>query len=64
MLCISRSCEGEEILGVFNFSEYNKEVSLCSVTGEYMDMLTGDDVSPAKIPLPAYGFCYMAGKQK
>ncbi|MCI9346507.1 MAG: amylosucrase [Lachnospiraceae bacterium] len=64
VLCISRSCEGEEILGVFNFSEYNKEVSLCSVTGEYMDMLTGDDVSPAKIPLPAYGFCYMAGKQK
>ncbi len=64
VLCISRSCEGEEILGVFNFSEYNKEVSLCSVTGEYMDMLTGDEVSPAKIPLPAYGFCYMAGKQK
>ncbi len=64
VLCISRSCEGEEILGVFNFSEYNKEVSLCGVTGEYKDMLTGDDVSPAKIPLPAYGFCYMAGKQK
>lgn len=64
VLCISRSCEGEEILGVFNFSEYNKEVSLCGVTGEYNDMFTGDDVSPAKIPLPAYGFCYMAGKQK
>lgn len=59
VLGIGRVYGNEEILGIFNFSEYNKEVSINGVEGKYTDMLTGEQASPEKIPLPAYGFCYL-----
>lgn len=59
VLCIGRACEGEEIIGVFNFSEIDREVSLGGIEGEYRDMLTGRKASPEKIALSAYGFCYL-----
>lgn len=62
VLGIGRVYGDEEILGIFNFSEYNKEVSVNGVEGTYTDMLTGEQLSPEKIPLPAYGFCYLARK--
>ena len=58
VLCICRAYEEEKMLGIFNFSEYNKEVSLDGIEGEYTDMLTGKKICPEKITLPAYGFCY------
>lgn len=62
VLCIGRAYEGEEILGLFNFSEYDKEITLVGIGGEYTDMLTGKSVFPEKIQLPAYGFVYLVGK--
>ena len=62
VLGLGRTYGEEEILGIFNFSEYNKEVSVNGTEGSFTDMLTGDSVSPEKIPLPAYGFCYLARK--
>lgn len=64
VLGIGRACGDEEILGIFNFSEYNKKVSLTGIEGDYKDMLTGDILSPKQILLPAYGFCYLAGKKE
>ncbi len=64
VLGIGRVYKEEEILGIFNFSEYNKEVFVDGVKGTYTDMITGEQVSPENIPLPAYGFCYLAGKKK
>ena len=61
VLCIDRSFEGEEIIGIFNFSEFDKEVSLSGIEGEYTDMFTGHKIRPEKIKLPAYGFCYCEG---
>lgn len=62
VLGIGRVYEDEEILGVFNFSEYEKEVSLDCVEGAYQDMITGEKVSLDMIPLPGYGFRYLARK--
>ncbi len=62
VLGIGRVYKEDEILGIFNFCEYNKEVSVDGVKGTYTDMITGEQVSPENIPLPAYGFCYLAGK--
>lgn len=62
VLGIGRVYEDEEILGVFNFSEYEKEVSLDGVEGAYQDMITGEKVSLDMIPLPEYGFRYLARK--
>ena len=59
VLSIGRAYEGEEIIGVFNFSEVDKDVSLSGIEGKYKDMLTGRKVSPEKIALSAYGFCYL-----
>ncbi len=59
VLCIGRAYEQEEILGVFNFSEYDKEVSLSGVDGEYTNLLTGERMGTEKMPLPAYGFYYL-----
>ncbi len=64
VLGIGRVYEDEEILGIFNFSEYNKEVSVDGVKGMYTDMITGEQISPEKISLPAYGFYYLAGKKE
>lgn len=58
VLCIDRSFEGEEIIGIFNFSEFDKEVSLSEIEGEYTDMLTGRNICPEKIKISACGFCY------
>lgn len=64
VLGIGRVYEDEEILGIFNFSEYNKEVYVDGVKGTYTDMITGEQISPEQISLPAYGFCYLAGKKE
>lgn len=64
VLGIGRTYEDEEILGIFNFSGHNKEVSLVGIEGDYTDMITGDGVSSEKIPLPAYGFRYLAGERE
>lgn len=62
VLGIGRVYGDEEILGVFNFSEYDKELSLEGVEGAYQDMITEKKVLPGKISLPGYGFCYLVGK--
>lgn len=59
VLCIGRSYEGEEVIGVFNFSGSDKEVSLSEIVGEYTDMLTGRKVDPEKIVVLGYGFRYL-----
>ena len=64
VLGVCRACGGEEIIGIFNFSEFDKEVSLSGIEGEYTDMFTGRNVCLKKIKLPAYGFCYLAGEKK
>lgn len=59
VLGFGRVLGDEEILGIFNFSGYDKRISLKGVEEEYIDLITGEDVFPEDIPLPAYGFCYM-----
>lgn len=63
VLCIARTYEGETVLGVFNFSEYDKEIALDGVEGEYADMITGEIVSTEKVMLPAYGFYYLGARK-
>lgn len=63
VLGICRACEGEKILGIFNFSEYDKEVSLSGIEEKYTDMITGRKMCLEKIKLPAYGFCYLSERR-
>lgn len=72
VLCITRCYEGEEITGLFNFSEYDKEISLERLglqspgtevkggkpTCGYLDLISGRQAEASAVRLPAYGFCY------
>ena len=59
VLCIGRAFEGEELLGLFNFSEEDKKLSLQEPEEGYVDLISGKKVRPEEITLPAYGFCYL-----
>ena len=56
--CIARSYEGSSIIGIFNFSEYEKAVHI-EAEGTYTDLLTGEKVNPKAASLSAYGFYYL-----
>ena len=59
VLCIGRTYEGEEILGLFNFSGQDKKLTLQEPEGVYVDLISGEKVRLEEIALPAYGFCYL-----
>ena len=64
VLCIGRAYEGEEILGLFNFSGQDKKLALQEVGEAYVDLIAGEKVRPDEITLPAYGFCYLKAVQE
>ncbi|MCI9321083.1 MAG: amylosucrase [Lachnospiraceae bacterium] len=59
LLCIARHYEGEKILGIFNFSEYDKTARIQETDGIYRDMISGDKMEAVNVELPAYGFLYL-----
>ena len=58
VLCIGRYYDGEKILGLFNFSEYDKTAWI-NEDGEYEDMLTGQKRKAKGVDIPAYSFLYL-----
>ena len=63
LLCIGRYYDGEQILGVFNFSEYEKKACINGAEGKYEDLLTGQKKNILGIDIPAYGFYYLKRKK-
>jgi len=59
VLCIGRQYEGEKIIGIFNFSEYDKTAWINETDGEYTDMLTGQKIQASGVNVPAFGFYYL-----
>ncbi len=59
LLCIGRYYEGEKILGIFNFSEYDKTAWINETDGTYTDMMSGEKMKAAGVNVPAYGFYYL-----
>ena len=62
LLCIGRYYEGDQIIGLFNFSEYVKKAYIDGAEGEYVDLLTGQKRTVLGIDIPAYGFYYLKRK--
>ena len=56
---MGRHYEGEQVIGVFNFSEEGKTVRLGEDGGSYVDLLAGEVCRTAEIRLPGYGFYYL-----
>ena len=67
MLCIGRYYDGDQILGIFNFSEHDKKARITGAEGEYVDLFTGhlfteQEKAGLEIDVPAYGFYYLKKK--
>ena len=59
VLCIGRYYDGDKLLGLFNFSEYDKTAWINEIDGKYVDLVSGSVVQPAAVHIPAYGFYYL-----
>ena len=59
VLCIGRYFEGEKMIGLFNFSEYDKTAWINETDGEYMDLISGKTMQASGVNIPAYGFYYL-----
>lgn len=59
VLSIGRYYEGDKIIGVFNFSEFDKTAWLNEDDGDYQDMITGEILNAKAVDVPAYGFVYL-----
>ena len=62
VLCIGRKYEGEKILGLFNFSEFDKTAWINETDGDYVDLISGEERKACAVELPVYGFCYLKRK--
>ncbi len=62
ILCIARQYEGEKILGLFNFSEFDRIAWINETDGVYEDMISGEEMKAAGVNIPAYGFYYLKRK--
>ena len=60
VLCIGRDFEGEMLIGLFNFSEFEKTLRIPE-DGIWADLISKEEQEAGKEPvlLPAYGFCYL-----
>ncbi len=63
VLTIGRYASGQKIIGIFNFTEWEKTITLPYDRGEFMDMMTGEKYTLQDLHLPAYGFYYMGQMQ-
>lgn len=59
VLSIGRYAQGQKIIGIFNFTEWDKCVTLPYDRGVFTDMLTGKTETLQALTVPAYGFYYM-----
>ncbi|MDO5389642.1 MAG: alpha-amylase family protein [Eubacteriales bacterium] len=59
VLCIGRYFEGEKIIGLFNFSEYDKTAWINETDGDYIDLISGRTMQASGVDIPAYGFYYL-----
>ncbi len=62
VLCIGRYFEGEKIIGLFNFSEYDKTAWINETDGDYIEMISGKEMKPVNVNIPSYGFYYLKKK--
>ncbi|HBA98172.1 MAG TPA: amylosucrase [Lachnospiraceae bacterium] len=59
VLCIGRYFDGDKIIGLFNFSEYDKTAWINEPDGDYLELVSGQKIKPVEVKIPAYGFYYL-----
>ncbi len=59
VLAIGRYANDEKVIGIFNFSEVDKTITLPYDKGDFTDLLTGSRHTLTQLTVPAYGSFYM-----
>ena len=59
VLCIGRYYEGEKVIGIFNFTEWDKTAWINEADGDYTDLINGTMMKAQGVRVPAYGFYYL-----
>ena len=59
ILSIVRSLNGEQLLGLFNFSNEEKSAHALHSSGIWQDLLTGENREITGMTIPAQGFCWL-----
>ena len=59
VLCIGRYYDGDKIIGVFNFSEFDKTAWINETDGDYVDLISGRKMKAAGVNIPAFGYYYL-----
>lgn len=62
VLCIGRYFEGEKLIGLFNFSEFDKTAWINETDGDYVDLISGNEMKACGVNIPAYSFYYLKKK--
>ena len=63
ILALVRATEHEKMIGIFNFSEYDKVAWINEDDGMYVDVMTGNEMEARGVMIPAYGFFWLLKKQ-
>lgn len=59
VLCIGRYYDGDKIIGLFNFNEYDHMAWINETDGDYVDLISGERMKPVGVKVPGYGFYYL-----
>ena len=62
VLCIGRYYQGEKMIGLFNFSEYDKTAWINETDGDYTELISERVMKARGVDIPAYGFYYLKRK--
>ena len=62
VICVVREYEGERLIGLFNFSEFDKIAWINEIDGVYQDLLTGKDMVASGVNVPGNGFFLLKRK--
>lgn len=59
VICIVREYEGEKLVALFNFSEFDKMAWINEQDGDYVDLLTGKQMKASGVKVPGNGFYWL-----
>lgn len=62
VICIVREYDGERLIGLFNFSEFDKTAWINETDGEYEDLVTGIVMKAVAVGVPGNGFWWLKRK--
>lgn len=63
IICVVREYEGERLIGLFNFSEFDKTAWINETDGVYQDLVTGKEMVAAGVGVPGNGFFWLKRKK-